>query len=77
MKMINIFKQVDNGLKYQINFDDKTGSGQSFGFSITLSVEDMRLLGKLISEELEDLGKPEEEVVWNPRSQRHERVIKK
>lgn len=71
---ITIFTQED-GHKFQIIFvDDKN---QDYGFGITLNVEDVRTLNEMITNELKKLDTPEEEVVWNPRSQRHERVIKK
>lgn len=74
---ITIYKQ-EEGEKYMISFDDVTSNGQGFGGSITLDVEDFKTLGEKINAELEDLQKsePKTEVVWNPRSQRHETVKK-
>lgn len=74
---ISIYKQ-EEGEKYMISFDDVTSNGQGFGGSITLDVEDFKTLGEKINAELEDLQKsePKTEVVWNPRSQRHETVKK-
>ena len=74
---INIYKQ-EEGERYMISFSDVTSNGQGFGGSITLDVEDFKTLGEKINAELEDLQKSnfKEEVVWNPRSQRHE-IIRK
>ena len=74
---ITIYKQKE-GEKFLISFSDVTRSGQGFGGSFTLDVEDFKTLGEKINAELEDLDKsePKEEVIWNPRSQRHE-IIKK
>lgn len=74
---ITIFTQED-GHKFQIIFvDDKN---QDYGFGITLNVEDVRNLNEKLSAELNDLDSKsnfKEELIWNPRSKRHERVIKK
>lgn len=74
---ISIYKQ-EEGEKYMISFDDVTSNGQGFGSSISLDVEDFKVLGEKINAELEDLQKSDSktEVVWNPRSQRHE-IVKK
>lgn len=74
---ISIYKQ-EEGEKYMISFDDVTSNGQGFGGSITLDVEDFKVLGEKINAELEDLQKSDSktEVVWNPRSHRHE-IVKK
>lgn len=73
---IDIYKQ--KGGEYMISFSDVTRSGQGFGGSVTLDVEDFKTLGEKINMELENLQKSESktEVVWNPRSQRHETVKK-
>lgn len=74
---ITIFTQED-GHKFQIIFvDDKN---QDYGFGITLNVEDVRNLNEKLSAELNDLDSKsnfKEEVIWNPKSQRHKKVIKK
>ncbi|MEE3358168.1 MAG: hypothetical protein VZR31_08790 [Lachnospiraceae bacterium] len=74
---INIYRQ-EEGRKYMISFDDVTSNGQGFGGSVTLDVEDFKTLGEKINAELEDLQKSDSktEVVWNPRSQRHETIKK-
>ena len=74
---ISIYKQ-EEGEKYMISFDDVTSNGQGFGSSISLDVEDFKVLGEKINAELEDLQKSDSktEVVWNPRSQRHETIKK-
>jgi len=74
---ITIYKQKE-GEKFLISFSDVTSNGQEFGGSFTLGIEDFKTLGEKINAELENLDKsePKEEVVWNPRSQRHE-IIKK
>jgi len=71
---ISIFRK-EEGKKFLIQFDEQTPSGQGEGFAMTLDVEDVITLNEMISEELK---KTEEktEVVWNPRSQRHETVKK-
>lgn len=73
---INIFRQEERK-KFQISFSDVNSNGQEFGGSIILDVEDMKILNEKISNELNDLNKPEEEIIWNPKSQRHERVVKR
>ena len=71
---ISIFRK-EEGKKFLIQFDEQTPSGQGEGFAMTLDVEDVITLNEMISEELK---KTEEktEVVWNPRSQRHETIKK-
>jgi hypothetical protein len=73
---ITIFTQED-GHKFQIIFvDDKN---QNYGFGITLNVEDVRNLNEKLTAELNELDSKSnfrEEVVWNPRSKRHEKVRK-
>lgn len=71
---IYIFRQ-EEGRKFYITFADRNAEGREFGSAITLDVEDFKTLGEKINAELE---KTEEksEVVWNPRSHRHE-IIKK
>ena len=73
---ITIYKH-EEGRKFLIKFDEQTPSGQGHGFAMTLDVEDVRTLNEMITNELEKLDAPEEEVVWNPRSHRHEKVVKK
>lgn len=74
---ITIFTQED-GHKFQIVFvDDKN---VDYGFGITLNVEDVRNLNEKLSAELNDLDSKsnfKEEIVWNPKSHRHEKVVKK
>ena len=74
---ITIYRQ-EEGKKFLIQFDEQTPSGQGHGFAMTLDVEDMRTLTDMMVEELADLDNSESktEVVWNPRSQRHETVKK-
>lgn len=74
---IDIYKQKE-GEKYMISFSDVTSNGQGFGGSVTLDVDDFKTLGEKINMELENLQKSDSktEVVWNPRSHRHE-IIKK
>jgi hypothetical protein len=74
---INVYKK-EEGKRFYITFDDVTSNGQGFGSSISLDVEDFKVLGEKINAELEDLQKSDikEERVWNPRSQRHE-IVKK
>lgn len=74
---INIYRK-EEGKRFYITFDDVTSNGQGFGSSISLDVEDFKALGEKINAELEELNKTEEktEVIWNPRSQRHETIKK-
>lgn len=75
---INIYRK-EEGKSFYITFDEVTDSGQGFGSSISLGVEDFRTLGEKISAELEKNKKTERErteTVWNPRSQRHETIKK-
>lgn len=74
---ITIFTQED-GHKFQLIFVDDKNS--DYGFGIALNVEDVRTLNEKLSAELNDLDSKsnfKEEVIWNPRSKRHERVTKK
>ena len=66
---INIFRQ-EEGDRFYITFayDENQGTG----FAFTLSTEDLKTLGEKISAEIQEMNKPKEEMVWNPRSQRHE-----
>lgn len=73
---INIFRQ-EEGKKFQISFSDVNSNGQEFGGSIILDVEDVKTLNEMISKELQEMDNPKEEIVWNPKSQRHEKVVKK
>lgn len=74
---ITIYRQ-EEGRKFLINFDEQTPSGQGHGFAMTLDVEDVKTLNEKLSAELEDLQNSgfREEIVWNPRSQRHEKIKK-
>lgn len=74
---INVYKK-EEGKRFYITFDDVTSNGQGFGSSISLDVEDFKILGEKINAELEELQKSDSktEVVWNPRSHRHE-IVKK
>ena len=54
-----------------LGFDD----GHQIG--MTLDVNDVKTLNEMITKELQNLNQPKEEIVWNPKSQRHEKVVKK
>ena len=71
---ITVFRQ-EEGKRFLIKFEDGSGN-RDCGFGLTLDVEDVRTLNEKLSAELEDLDKSgfREEIVWNPRSQRHEKV---
>lgn len=72
---ITIFRQ-EEGEKFLLTLSrDDNKKVHSFAFD--LDVEELKLLNEKISEELKDMDKPEEEIVWNPKSQRHEKVVKK
>lgn len=70
---IYIFKQ-EEGRKFYITFTDRNAEGREFGSAITLDMEDVVKLQEMLASELK--SEPKEEVIWNPRSQRHE-IIKK
>jgi hypothetical protein len=74
---INVYKK-EEGKRFYITFDDVTSNGQGFGSSLSLDVEEFKTLGEKINAELEKLNETEEktEVIWNPKSQRHETVKK-
>lgn len=71
---INIYRK-EEGKRFYITFDDVTIDGQGFESSLSLNVEDFKTLGEKINTELENLN-IKEEIVWNPRSRRHE-IIKR
>lgn len=75
---INIFRQ-EEGEKFYITFADRNTEGREFGSAITLDMEDAVKLNEMLTSELKSLDKSEmekTEVVWNPRSHRHE-IVKK
>lgn len=51
---INIYKK-EEGKRFYITFDEVTDSGQGFGSSISMDVDDFRTLGEKINTELEEL----------------------
>lgn len=66
---ITILKQVDN--KFYIGIGRDNGDRVNvFGFDMTL--EELKMLEEKISQELKKEEEEKPEVVWNPRSRRHE-----
>ena len=57
---INIYRK-EEGKRFYITFDEVTDSGQGFGSSIFLDVDDFRTLGEKINTELEELNKTKRE----------------
>ena len=57
---INIYRK-EEGKRFCITFDEVTDSGQGFGSSISLDVDDFRTLGEKINTELEELNKTKRE----------------
>lgn len=51
---INIYKK-EEGKRFYITFDEVTDSGQGFGSSISMDVDDFRKLSEKINTELEEL----------------------
>lgn len=73
---VNIYRKEEDK-RFYITFDDVTIDGQGFESSLSLNVEDFKTLGEKINTELENLNNNlKEEIVWNPKSQRHE-IIKR
>ena len=72
---ITIFRQ-EEGDRFLLTLT-RDDSKKVHSFAFDLDTEELKLLNEKISEELKDLNKPEEEIVWNPKSQRHEKVVKK
>ena len=72
---IHIYKK-EEGRRFYITFNDVTSNGQGYGGSISLNIDDFKSLGEKINTELEKTEKENNEMVWNPRSQRHETVKK-
>lgn len=53
---INIYKK-EEGRRFYITFNDVTSSGQGYGSSISLDIDDFKSLGEKINTELENLNK--------------------
>ena len=73
---ITIFKQ-EEGQRFLLTLT-RDNDKEIHSLAFDLSQEELRQLRDEITRELDDLEKDEfqEEIVWNPRSQRHERVRK-
>lgn len=67
---INIYKVEENN-----RFYISIGRGEN-EFRFNLTSEELEILHDKISEELKKTEKEKNEMVWNPRSQRHETVKK-
>lgn len=67
---INIYKVEENN-----RFYISIGRGEN-EFRFNLTSEELKTLHDKISEELKKTEKEKNEMVWNPRSQRHETVKK-
>ena len=67
---INIYKVEENN-----RFYISIGRGED-EFQFNLTPEELEILHDKISEELKKTDKEKNEMVWNPRSQRHETVKK-
>lgn len=67
---INIYKVEENN-----RFYISIGRGEN-EFRFNLTPEELETLHDKISEELKKTEKEKNEMVWNPRSQRHETVKK-
>lgn len=67
---INIYKVEENN-----RFYISIGRGEN-EFRFNLTPEELETLHDKISEELKKTEKEKNELVWNPRSQRHETVKK-
>ena len=66
---VNIYKAKSN------RFNISIGRGED-EFQFNLTAEELETLHDKISKELEKTKKENNEMVWNPRSQRHETVKK-
>ena len=66
---VNIYKAKNN------RFNISIGRGEN-EFQFNLTAEELETLHDKISEELKKTEKENNEMVWNPRSQRHETVKK-
>lgn len=67
---INIYKVEENN-----RFYISIGRGEN-EFRFNLTPEELEILHDKISEELKKTEEKKTEVVWNPRSQRHETLMK-
>ena len=66
---VNIYKAKNN------RFYISSGRGEN-EFQFNLTAEELETLHDKISEELKKTEENKTEVVWNPRSQRHETLMK-
>ena len=66
---VNIYKAKNNRFNISISRRDDE-------FQFNLTAEELETLHDKISEELKKTEKENNEMVWNPRSQRHETVKK-
>lgn len=71
---INIYKQ-EEGSKFYVTFTDEE-SWHGSGFSFTCNRDELKDLNEKISIVLKEDEETKPEMVWNPRSQRHELVKK-
>ena len=67
---VNIYRK-EEGNRFNISI----GRGED-EFQFNLTPEELEILNDKISEELKKTEKEKNEMVWNPRSQRHETVKK-
>ena len=67
---VNIYRKVGSN-----RFNISIGRGEN-EFQFNLTAEELETLHDKISKELEKTEKENNEMVWNPRSQRHETVKK-
>ena len=67
---VNIYRKVGS---MRCNISIGTGENE---FQFNLTAEELETLHDKISKELEKTEKENNEMVWNPRSQRHETVKK-
>ena len=65
---VNIYRKVGSN-----RFNISIGRGEN-EFQFNLTAEELETLHDKISKELEKTEKENNEMVWNPRSQRHETV---
>ena len=75
---INVYSSKEEDL-YRVAFSEENSNHQESGFSFTCNLEQLKELNQKISDVIQEVenGKVTEEVVWNPRSQRHEKITVK
>lgn len=70
---IDVYKNED-GTKFYISFLHDETPGQESGAEFSCGLNDLKILNEKITDVLKSVEVKKTEVVWNPRSKRHETV---